>query len=58
MSRSYWSDPSPREPVVPIVVVLSTLGFAAVLGYEVTKLGLTAWEWLRRATPEQRRRRR
>ena len=35
--RSYWSDPHPRDPVIPIVVVLSTLAFFAVLGYEVTR---------------------
>lgn len=45
MTRVYWSDPHPR-PVVPapIVVVLSTLGFAAVLGYESTKLAISLWE--------------
>ena len=45
MSRSYWSDPAPRHVVPPpIVIVLSTLGFAAVLGYELTKGVIGVWE--------------
>ena len=58
MTRTYWSDPSPKEPIIPIVVVLSTLGFCAVLGYEVTKLTIIGWEWLSRSAPVRRWQRR
>jgi len=44
VSKSYWSDPHPREVAPPIVILLSTLGFAAVLGYEATKFALGLWE--------------
>lgn len=46
MSKVFWSDPHPREPVIPIVVVLSTLSFAAFLGYEATKGAIGIYEWL------------
>lgn len=44
MRRTYWSDPHPREVVPPIVIVLSTLGFCAVLGYEAAKVGVAVLE--------------
>lgn len=46
MTRSYWSDPHPREVAPPIVILLSTLGFAAVLGYELGKAGVAVVEWM------------
>jgi hypothetical protein len=47
VSRTYWSDPNPRHVVAPpVVIVLSTLGFAAVLGYELGKAAVGIYEHL------------
>lgn len=45
MTRTYWSDPNPRRIVPPpVVIVLSTLGFCAVLGYEIGKAVVGIYE--------------